>query len=660
MDAAETFRYLLTNRTIPDKGISVHEFVFKTVFYKCGPSYCICRCAYDHEFLSYVSDNGDVDVGIVDTLTTAIKDGYCQHASGFTDKSYLRPTGINIYHIAAALDLEEMSQSFISGYHSGEINIQKIYSGLFWIHPFQISVVKGNALVAPLFTEDKLHPNGYDEWQWHEEITQSSEEQSNMLHVEKISLFEFCNGKRDLKIYGLLKSAEPAHCPSLPQYVPFRDRIYESLFKHNLTYMLNAFLDSVMTAFELNPYSDPDDLRYYELLADVPSIVKLAVIYNQHDIFDKSLHLLSEELTNFNENPLLSVCDRECHPLIMTCEAFNWGCNHNRVLQKDSQNIKEDHSTKHKSNFVYLYGLLTQYTNSGLQIKHAMKQLPDIRELINTPFHGTTEKYMCEGLTPLQSYVSMHSTYQSPKFMLSMDVVRTLLELGADTDTVCTKDLKIQNEAIRSTITLQAGQTLILHLCIINEDPYNKQEWRKILELLLYENVSLDMNKTVVGFGLNHYKDQVLHASRMQASTTSEIVYPNEMESGTYIMDAKLHESALYFAVPLLIEAGFDYTRADIEDAIHLPIVPSDESDEALPGGIGSEGPLPLERNQVLEYLKQCLNGPRPLMCLCRNVLRKKIPRREIHRYVSSVTIPKKVQDYLLLRPLLQTLPDDM
>ena len=30
MDAAETFRYLLTNRTIPDTGISVYEFVFKT------------------------------------------------------------------------------------------------------------------------------------------------------------------------------------------------------------------------------------------------------------------------------------------------------------------------------------------------------------------------------------------------------------------------------------------------------------------------------------------------------------------------------------------------------------------------------------------------------------------------------------------------------
>ena len=67
-------------------------------------------------------------MGILDTLTTAIKDGYCPHASKLTVKSYLRPTGINIFHIAAALDSEEMSWAFISGYRCGEISIRKLYS----------------------------------------------------------------------------------------------------------------------------------------------------------------------------------------------------------------------------------------------------------------------------------------------------------------------------------------------------------------------------------------------------------------------------------------------------------------------------------------------------------------------------------------------------
>ena len=661
MDAAETFRYLLTNKSIPDEGINVGDFVFQTVFYKCGPSYCICRCAYDHEFLSYVSDNGDVDVGILDTLTTAIKDGYCQHASKVTDKRYFRETGISINHIAAALDSEEMSRAFISGYHSGEINIRKIYSELFQIHPIHISVLKGNALVAPMFANYQLN---FIARRWNNEVIHAHEGEINVIRVEKAPVLELCIS-RDLKMVDLLlKNLDPA------QRFLTRERIYELLFKHNLPDTLNAILDRIIEQNEWrstdHPYVelDDDDLKQYKLFVDVPSILKLAVMYNQRDMFDKSLQLLSQRWTSSYGNPLPIVRDRECDPLIMVCEAFNWEDNHKRVLQKESQNLKEDRSTKNKSIFVYLYGLLTQYISSGLQIKHAMEQLPDIRKLINAPFDVAYNKYkyVCEGLTPLQSYVSRDSSYNylSRHTMVSMEVVRTLLELGADTDTVFPLDLVVFNFSIAGPVTLPGGQSLILHLCIINED--DDQKWRHFLELLLYENVSMEMNKTVVGFGLKYYKDQILHNIRKRIGTTSKRNFKAGMLTRTYIMDAKLHESALDFAVPLLIEAGFDYSHADIKDAINLPIDPSsdDEQVETQRHGIGSGGPFPLEKILVLEYLQKCLDGPRPLTCLCRTVLRKHFPRRQIHRYVSSVIMSKKVKDYLLLRPLLQRLPDDI
>ena len=654
MDAAETFRYLLNNKAILDGGIHVNEFVFKTVFYKCGPSYRLCRCAYDHEFLSYVSDNGDVVTGIVDTLTTAIKDGYCPHASRFTDTSYLRPTGINIFHIAAALDSDEMSRTFLPGYHSGKIEIRKLYSEIFQKHPFHISVLKGNAGIATVFAKNNLHS-----WQWGNRIIIACERQNNVLLAEETSLNEFCIIKRDIKMMGLLyKCAEPAQ-----HNLSARERVYELLFKNNLTDMINTTLDDIMTEYEKwlssFPYYDPDepgDLSCYDLFLDVPSIVKLAVMYNQQDIFDKSLQLLSEGWTSLGGNALLTVGN--VHSLIMVCEAFKWGNNHKLFSQKELKNLKE---AKTVSNFVYLYHLLTHYTSSGLQIKHAMKQLPNISVLINTPFDATPMKYLAwEGLTPLQSYIS-----RPGHLSMEIHVVQTLIELGADIDTVFPQDLVVYNKSVGNEVLLKGGQPLVLHLCIMNEkDTYNKQEWRKILELLLYENVSLDMNKTVVGFGLKHYKDQILYKLRMQVGTTNTMKKTEKIESGIYIMDAELHESALDFAVPLLMEAGFDYARAYIEEAINLPIVPScDTEDELLEGqnrGIGSGGPLPLEKNHVLEYLGQCLSGPRPLMCLCRNVLRKHFPRRQIHRYVYSVKIPQTIKNYLLLKPLLPTLSDDI
>ena len=683
MDAAETFRYLLANKAIPNKGVSVNNFVFKTVFYKCGPSYCICRCAYDHEFLSYVSENGDVNEEMLDTLTTAIKDGCCQHASKFTKTCYLRKTGINIFHIAAALDFEEMLQTFISGLHFEKIDIWGTRSQSFKLHPFEIAALRGNALVLPLLIN--LHPSYTIRRRWNGTIIHASERQSNVLYVERSSLLEIYIGKRDHKMVDLLLDCtDPAHALS------HRERIYEFLFINNLTDMLDAILDRIMAEHETwRRGVGPGDSRIYKVTEDVPSIVKLAVMYNQRGIYDKSLHLLSEGRTSLDGNPLLSVRNADGHPLVMVCEAFNWGpnlkriiqkeiktlketCpinkdfnwgnNNKRLLQKKIETLKEASSMKNVSNFVYLYGLLTHYPSSGLQIKQAMEQLPDIGKIINTPFDANSTEYATwKGLTPFQSYISSYT-------MVSMENTRTLIDLGADIDTVYPKDLTVFSTSLKRCVKLKERQSLILHLCIVNEgDSINKLEWRKILELLLYENVSLDMNKTVVGFGLEHYKEQVLYKSSMQVSTscTRRMNHSEEtFETGTYIMDAELHESALDFVVPLLIEAGFHYTRADIEDTTNFPIVPPDESKDGQERpqwfGAGSRGPLPLEKNHVLEYLGQCLLGPIPLMCLCRNVLRKHFPRRQIHSYVSSGTIPKKMKDYLLLKPLLKTLPDDM
>ena len=508
-------------------------------------------------------------------------------------------------------------------------------------HPFHISVLKGKAAVAALFAKNNLH----SATGWGARIILACERQSNVLRAEQTSLHELCIAKMDLKMMSLLTK-----CADRAPYLSTRERVYELLFKNNLTEMLNDILDDIMTENEqwrsslgADPYYDPDDFRRYDLFVDVPSIIKLAVMYNQRDIFDKSLQLLSEGCTTSDGNPLLTVRNGEGHPLIMVCEAFNWRNSRKSYSQKELKNLKE---AKTVSNFVYLYGLLTHYTSSGLQIKHAMKQLPDISELINTPFNATSMEYAThEGLTPLQSYISRHN-------QLSMEVVQTLLELGADIDTVFPKGLRIYNDSINNEVLLQGGQTLVLQLCILKEDDaYNKREWRKILELLLYENVS-DMNKTVVGFGLKHYKDHILYKRlRMGVGTTNAMNNPETIEPGTYIMDAELHESVLDYAVPLLMEAGFNYARAYMVEAIHLPMVPSDDTeDELLEGhhrGYGFGGRLPLERNHVLEYLKQCLNGPRHLVCLCRTVLRKHFPRRQIHRYVSSVEIPQTIKDYL-------------
>ena len=648
---AEVFKYLLTSKAIPDKAISEYEFVFKTVFYKCGPSYCYCRCAYDHEYFSYISDTGDVDMEILDTLATAVKDGYCQHTIGMTEKGYLRETRVNVFHIAAALGSEELTETFTSGLNTGTINVRVMNSELLNLQPFDIAVIKGNVIVSRLLST--FHPPKLLDRSWDYPIIihASEKERSNVLHVEKMPFLELCITKRNLPMLKmLLKTLEPPRSA-------LRPRIYEFMFQNNLTDLIHAILEVIMTEHEqwrsrggldTDPYNDPGDLRRYQMFKEVPIIVELAVIYSQSDIFEKSLQLLSEDRTTLDGNPLLTVCSANGQPLIRVCEAFKRQNFYKPLLQNEVQHFNRTHPTSNVSNFAYLYDLLTRFQFSGKYIKHAMELLPNIGEIINVPLDTTSLGYVTsEGLTPLQSYVF-------EELEVEPSVVRILIELGADIDKEYPQD-KLLSSCPKNVAILSEGQSLPLCVCILEENTRDKLEWRSILELLLYENVSIGTNKSVVALGLKHYKNQVYTYSR-----TGSIDLAAEIEPGKYFIDATLHESALDFAVPLLIEAGFHYTCADIDKALRLSNILEKVRERLQRSVTETERPHPLEKNCVLAYLERCMSEPRTLKLRCRDVLRTYFPGRQIHRFVSSEDIPKTIKDYLLLKPILQTLPDDI
>ena len=196
------------------------------------------------------------------------------------------------------------------------------------------------------------------------------------------------------------------------------------------------------------------------------------------------------------------------------------------------------------------------------------------------------------------------------------------------------------------------------------------QSRRELLELLLYENVSLALNDSAVSLCLRRYQYRILDsdppfARRSVLGSDSDIITEEECTdgeryNGIHIMDSCVWESALCYTVPLLIEVGFKYTLADIEAVLF--------TEKELIKAKGELKQRVEETNRlhcikrlapnayVSEYLKQCLSTPRSLKLRCRDVLRSHYPRRQIHRLVSRVDIPVKIQDFLLLKPILQTL----
>ena len=93
---------------------------------------------------------------------------------------------------------------------------------------------------------------------------------------------------------------------------------------------------------------------------------------------------------------------------------------------------------------------------------------------------------------------------------------------------------------------------------------------------------------------------------------------------------------ALNFFVPLLVESGFPVSKEFMNNLI-FKIKPL---------------PLPLQ-----DYILKHLSTPRSLKLCCRDTLRKAYKGRQIHSFVTMTEMPKALKDYILLKPLLKSIP---
>ena len=222
-------------------------------------------------------------------------------------------------------------------------------------------------------------------------------------------------------------------------------------------------------------------------------------------------------------------------------------------------------------------------------------------------------------------------------------------------------------------MSLTSGQSLLTYI-LENKHKYRKV-FRDILELLLYENISPTEDGSEVYTAIRQYR--LTDASTRDTSDIFSSEYDRMLQSGqflepgTYVMDATLHDDVFASTIPLLIEAGFKYSSTALESVSEMfeestatdnsPTSPTDSS-EVIHVGLAARAWCPREESinhkQVREYLQRYSLEPRPLMLRCRDVLRTHFPRRQIHRYVSVMDIPRQISDFLLLNTILGRLPN--
>ena len=139
-----TFRSLVTGQFDEELDYINYELSFQTVFFKSTYAHCCCPCAFQHEYLEYVSNLGEIDEELYERIQQNILCGKCPHVDGVSEK-YIRNTSIYAIHIAAGVGTEQALRKLIDGY---QIRI----GAIFGLCPYSAAVLKSQYNIINIFT----------------------------------------------------------------------------------------------------------------------------------------------------------------------------------------------------------------------------------------------------------------------------------------------------------------------------------------------------------------------------------------------------------------------------------------------------------------------------------------------------------------------------
>ena len=137
------------------------------------------------------------------------------------------------------------------------------------------------------------------------------------------------------------------------------------------------------------------------------------------------------------------------------------------------------------------------------------------------------------------------------------------------------------------------------------------------LRLLIYENSSLHLNKSVVASAIRN--DLLMYEAYQRCLGYNALpLYHDWMRDPQFL------------PAVLLIECGFPVTRDVLLMALDYDLHPAE-----------------------LDYLRTCLDEPRRLTHRCRDVIRMSFKGRSLHTFIETSEIPNKIKDFVLIRWLL-------
>ena len=439
LDTRETLRRLATNT--PIRGFSyAKKFKFQTLFYQSSYSYCCCPCAYEHEYVTYISDKGEINEEILENIVECILKGLCPHVMTFMLNrryEYVRDTKILAMHIAAAAGTAPKNTNFY--------NLESRASAIFGLRPEEIAMFHNNTEFV------KEHIEHYKSWSVNSqlEIVASGLHYATRLtgdeYIVSFKYFtqtEFCIKNENRQLLQLvldpfwtqhcLKALQ--HCFTDPGLADVQTDIMDYLRILRAQFKVRALSECAVFAIAC------DNDSALKCLLDILKTRKYA------DDLTIELPNICTVLGNDRQMKILS----------------EYGYKGRKFADGDHFHLTMLH---------YLRKNLAETYYD--QIKAAFDALPTSQEkaVIDKVYNN------CGGLTPVHNAV----------FDLKPRQLENLLQMGADIN-----------------IKSNHGETpLIQHLRKVDRwYVLNVKKFRKVLAILLYENPDVELNISAVEDGI--------------------------------------------------------------------------------------------------------------------------------------------------------------
>ena len=601
MDVRDIFRKLTMNAYMPDFDYKHYKLSFETVFHTNNYKYCCCPCAFDHEWLSYISDGGEINEEMYKKVEANLLAGKCPHVDNVIP-DYVRETAVYGIHIAAAVGTERAVKEDLG------VKYIEVESSIFYLSPYKLAVLKRNINTTALrFKNLSKHfeSQTYSLYRMLDVVyPQRLETNASVIQLKEESLLGYCvrTGSMEMLRVVLL--------PRLLGVENYRTQLATALGLA-IRYKSADIINEIITFLVKMPYRAPAFTRGIDGL---DSIIYRLVILDKPDILMKVLKKRFRSDQSLLENQLQSSLTKLCVARGQD-DCYNILAKHKSVSFESSLIARDERSYVTEMHLQILFHVFDDFPDI---MPHDLEAIPDLQTgLRGIPYISSTKlfgyPYVVSILHRLISEKSRNSY---------------LIRKCNIVETTCRPVVKwiLQQSVVVDTInTNNVIQTPLVSL-LENEINGHKLYFRTNFEILLYSN--LDLDSSVIEYCLK--VDENLYCEGIGENFEFPEKFISDVEEHSVYGHNDGSDYALEFTAPLLLECGFTATSETLETVLEINLHPDE-----------------------LKYIRANIDTPRSLKLRCRDVLRKHFKGRHLHQFVDISPIPQKIKDYILLKTIL-------